>query len=103
MKKLIIGFIIAIFFIFSCGPSYVLTNDFNYKFNNFRQLDSVCTVERLPKNWAKYTPMVMYSDSTSFEQYVYVRRTDSTEVIYTITDLDSLWKIRKKTVQKYER
>jgi hypothetical protein len=103
MKRFIILILLTICLVFSCGPSYVLTNDFNYKFNNFRQLDSVCTVERLPKNWAKYTPMVMYSDSTSFEQYVYIRRTDSTEVIYTITDLDSLWRIKKKTVQIYKR
>lgn len=102
MKKLIIGLVIGLTLLFSCGPSYVLTNDFNYTFDNFRQLDSVCTFERLPKNWAKYTPMVMSNDSISFEQYVYVRRTDSTEVVYTITDLDSLWRIRKKTVQIYK-
>lgn len=103
MKKLIIGLIIGLTLLFSCGPSYVLTNDFNYTFNNFRKLDSVCISERLPRNWNKYTPMIMSNDSISFEQYVYVRRTDSTEIVYTITDLDSLWRIRKKTVQIYKR
>ena len=42
--------------------------------------------------------MTFYQDSTSFEQYVYIRRTDSTEIIYTITDLDSLFRIKKKTL-----
>lgn len=103
MKKLIIGLIVTLTLVFSCGPSYVLTNDFNYTFDNFRKLDSVCIVERLPRNWNRYTPMIMIGEDVSFEQYVYVRRTDSTEVVYTISDMDSLWRIRKKTVQIYKR
>lgn len=103
MKRFIISCLLILFLLFSCGPSYVLTNNFNYRFNDIKQIDSVCNIERIPKNFEKYNSMVMYSDSTSFEQYVYIKRTDSTEVIYTITDLDSLYQIRKKTVQKYNR
>jgi hypothetical protein len=103
MKKLILGLIVTLILVFSCGPSYVLTHNFNYTFKSFRQLDSVLTIEKLPKNWNRYTPMIMIGEDVSFEQYVYVRRTDSTEVVYTISDMDSLWRIRKKTVQIYKR
>lgn len=102
MKRFIFVFLASILLVFSCGPSYVLTNDFDYKFSDFRKVDSVCVYERLPRNWNKYNHMTMGNDSISFDQYVYVKRTDSTEVIYTLTDLDSLWRVKKKTVKIYK-
>lgn len=103
MKKFILGLIVTLILVFSCGPSYVLTNNFNYIFNDFRKVDSVLTIEKLPKNWNRYTPMIMIGEDVSFDQYVYVRRTDSTEVVYTISDMDTLWRIKKKTVQIHKR
>lgn len=96
MKKVIL--LLFLFLSISCGTTYTLVNNYDYKFRHSHQIDSVMEVENLPKNHKKYKKMIFYQDSTSFEQYVYIRRTDSTEIVYTITDLDSLYRIKKKTL-----
>lgn len=103
MKKIILGLIVGLTLLFSCGPTYTLTNNFDYKFKNIKQVDSILIIENLPKNKSKYYMMIMNNDDISFNQYVYIKRTDSTEVIYTISDLDSLYRFKKKTVQIYNK
>lgn len=103
MKGFIISCLLILFLVFSCGPSYVLTNNFDNKLQTIEQVDSIKRIERLPISWEKYKSIVMMTETSSFEQYVYIRRTDSTEVVYTITDLDSLYRFKKKTVQKYSK
>ena len=63
------------------------------------QVDSVCVVERIPKNLNKWSPMIMSDNSTTFKQYTYIKSTDSTQVIWTLTNLDSLYKFKKKTLK----
>lgn len=89
--------------VFSCGPTYILTNNFDNRLRTIEQVDSIKRIEKLPISWEKYKSVVMITETSSFEQYIYVRRTDSTEVVYTITDLDSLYRFKKKTVQKYSK
>lgn len=103
MKRFIILILITICLVFSCGPTYILTNNFDNKLRTIEQVDSIKRIERLPISWEKYKSVVMMTETSSFEQYVYIRRTDSTEVVYTITDLDSLYRFKKKTVQKYSK
>lgn len=103
MKRFIISFLLILFLVFSCGPSYVLTNNFDNRIKTIEQVDSIKRIENLPKSWDKYYQMTMQTESSFFKQYVYIRRTDSTEVVYTISDLDSLYRFKKKTVQKYNK
>lgn len=102
MKRFIILILITICLIFSCGPTYILTNNFDNRLQTIEQVDSIKRIERLPISWEKYKSVVMMTETSSFEQYIYIRRTDSTEVVYTITDLDSLYRFKKKTVQIYK-
>jgi hypothetical protein len=103
MKKFIISCLLILFLVFSCGPTYVLTNNFDNRLRTIEQVDSIKRIERLPISWEKYKTVVMRTETSFFEQYIYIRRTDSTEVVYTITDLDSLYRFKKKTVQKYSK
>lgn len=103
MKKFIISCLLILFLVFSCGPTYVLTNNFDNRLRTIEQVDSIKRIERLPISWEKYKSVVMRTETAFFEQYIYIRRTDSTEVVYTITDLDSLYRFKKKTVQKYSK
>lgn len=98
MKKVLLFFLIII--LIGCGSTSVLVNNYDYKFRKVEQLDSVMKVERLPKNLDKYEKMTFYieEDSIIIKQYVYIKSNDSSSIIFTITDLDSLYRIRKKTL-----
>lgn len=96
MKRLIL--LITLLLVFACGPTYQLINDYDMYYTQ-EQADSVCVVERIPKNLNKWTLMYMSDDSTAFKQYNYIKSTDSTQVIWTLTDLDSLYKFKKKTLK----
>ena len=96
MKKIILFLIILL--VFACGPIYNLTNDFNCYYTQ-EQVDSVCYVERIPKNLDKWNTMNQFIDSIPLKQYVYIKSTDSTQTIWTLTDLDSLYKFKKKTLK----
>ena len=96
MKRLIL--LITLLLVFACGPTYQLVNDYDMYYTQ-EQVDSICVVERIPKNLNKWTLMYMSDDSTAFKQYTYIKSTDSTQVIWTLTDLDSLYKFKRKTLK----
>lgn len=96
MKKIILFLIILL--VFACGPTYHLTNDFNCYYTQ-EQVDSVCRVERIPTNLNKWNTMVQIADTIPLNQYIYIKSTDSTHVVWTLTDLDSLYKFKKKTLK----
>ena len=96
MKRLIL--LITLLFVFACGPTYQLYNDYNMYYTR-EQVDSVCMVERIPKNLNKWVPISMSDDSTAFKQYTYIKSTDSTHFIWTLTDLDSLYKFKRKILK----
>lgn len=95
MKKIIL---IILLLLFACSPVYHLSNDFNHYYTQ-EQVDSVCRVERIPDNLNKWSPMIQYNDSIAFKQYIYIRTMDSTQIVWTLTDLDSLYKFKKKTLK----
>lgn len=96
MKRIIL--ILFLLITFSCGPLYQLTGDFdNYYIQE--QVDSVCKVEKIPQNLDKWSKMTMTDDSTSFYQYMYIKSTDSSQTIWTLTDMDSLYRFKKKTLK----
>ena len=97
MKKLILCILLLL--VFACGPIYQLTNDFNHYYTQ-EQVDSVCNIEKIPKNLNKWSQMTQYvDDSTAFRQYIYIKSTDSTQTVWTLTNLDSLYKFKKKTLK----
>lgn len=96
MKKLVLSIILLL--VFACGPVYQLSHNFNMYYTQ-EQVDSVCNVERIPKNLDKWDNMTMYDDSAVFNQYMYIKSNDSTQTVYTLTDLDSLYNFKKKTLK----
>ena len=100
MKKLyyIILLIYSILF-YGCVTHYNLINDFDHKFDKEYKIDSVCNIERIPVNKNKWRKIILTTDSSYFYQYIYILNTDSTNITYTITDLDSLYRIKKKTLK----
>lgn len=96
MKKVVLFLIILL--VFACGPVYHLTNDFNCYYTQ-EQVDSVCKIERIPNNLDKWNQMIQIADSIPLNQYTYIKSTDSTQTIWTLTDLDSLYKFKKKTLK----
>lgn len=96
MKRLIL--LITLLLIFACGPIYQLSTDYDTYYTQ-EQVDSVCVVERIPNDLNKWTPIYMSDGSTAFKQYTYIKSTDSTQVIWTLTDLDSLYKFKRKTLK----
>ena len=42
--------------------------------------------------------MAMTDDSTAFYQYMYRKVNDSTEFVWTITELDTVYRFKKRTL-----
>ena len=96
MKKIILLFIALL--IYECGgPSYLMTRNFD-KYYNIHQVDSICKVERIPSDLNKWSRMAMTDDSTAFYQSMYRKANDSTEFVWTITELDTVYRFKKRTL-----
>ena len=96
MKKIILLFIALL--IYACGgPSYLMTRNFD-KYYNIHQVDSVCKAERIPSDLNKWSRMAMTDDSTAFYQYMYRKANDSIEFVWTITELDTVYRFKKRTL-----
>lgn len=99
MKKYITIFLTCIIlFICGCSTQYYFSNNFDYKFSEYYKIDSVCCVEKIPTDKSKWNKTAYITDKASFYQYIYVINKDSFNITYTITDLDSLFRIKKNTV-----
>lgn len=97
MKKFILLLFIALLAYACGGPSYLMTRNFD-KYYNIHQVDSVCKVDRIPSNLDKWSRMALTDDSTAFYQYMYRKVNDSTEVVWTLTDLDTIYRFKKRTL-----
>lgn len=82
----------------SCGPSYHMTRDFD-QYYMMSQVDSICRIEKIPTRLEKWSKMIASDDSTYFYQYMFIQSTDSTQTIWVLTDLDSLYRFKKKTLK----
>lgn len=99
MKKYITVLLTCIIlFICGCGSQYYFSNNFDYKFTEYYKIDSVCCVEKIPTDKSKWNKATYVTDESFFYQYIYVIKKDSFNITYTITDLDSLFRIKKNTV-----
>lgn len=88
----------VILFIFGCSTRYYFSNNFDYKFSEYYKIDSVCCAEKIPTDKSKWNKTTYLTNDASFYQYVYIINKDSFNITYTITDLDSLFRIKKNTV-----
>lgn len=89
--------------IISCGTTYTLSRNFDYKFTERYKIDSVCVVERIPTDMSLWKNNNVISGSESevsfIRQYFYIIDRDSIEITYTFTDLDSLYRLKKRTLE----
>jgi hypothetical protein len=98
MRKLICFFLILLL-IGSCGPTYQISKDFDKYYYSRYQIDSICKVDKIPTNLDKWSKMSYAGDTTTLSQYMYRRSNDSLEVVWTLTDLDSLYRFKKRTLK----
>lgn len=89
-----------------CGTTYTLTRNFDYRFTERYKIDSVCQKENIPSNlelW-KNNAVVVYNEEQALlmNQYFYIIDRDSIEITYTFTDLDSLYRLKKRTLEKHK-
>ena len=72
---------------------------------NSIQLDSLLTVDEIDSdfdNWIKVS-LIDYETGTAFVKYTYIKEiTDSTELVYVLTPVDSLYNVIKRIVKPDE-
>lgn len=89
-----------------CGTTYTLTRNFDYKFTERYKIDSVFQKENIPSNlelWKNNAVIIDNEEQTSLiNQYFYIIDRDSIEITYTFTDLDSLYRLKKRTLEKHK-
>ena len=69
---------------------------------NDKQIDSICQIEKIPyigEQW-KQLQFQDYESKLGIDQYLYIRDIDTIQYIYTITNLDSMYKFKKRIVKK---
>lgn len=96
MKRLIFALILIL--TFACGPIYILSGNFDNYFTQ-EQVDSICRADHIPMNLDKWDKMLMIEDSTYFDQYLYIRSNDSLKCFWTLSDLDSIYRFKKKILK----
>lgn len=105
-KKTLLGFLCGlIFMVCACSPyKYVLSNQFD-SFYQQEQVDSICNVERIPSNLDKWKSYVLLDGETNnpIPQYFYITKNDSLEYVYTLTDLDSLYRFKKRVTKRVNK
>ena len=70
------------------------------------QVDSICSVERLPDNLTEWHKTTLYDYETNerINQYVFIKECNrKNEVIYTITVDDSTYYFTKRVVEKIQK
>lgn len=104
MKKIIIIIFASLFLAFACSPR-IMMNSIRGTYNEY-QLDSICNVERLPNDLNKWygTPIYDYETHEKIDQYVFIKEYKwGSEVIYTITAVDSTYHFTKRIVEKIQK
>lgn len=104
MKKIIIIFLVSLFLAFACSPR-IMMNSIKGAYD-IHQLDSICRVERIPDDLAKWHGTFLYDYETNeqINQYVFIKELKwNDEAIYTITVDDSTYYFTKRVVEKIQK
>lgn len=103
LKTLLISLIAIL--VLSCSTyKHIMYNQYDI-FVSEKQIDSICRVEHIPyigDKWYK-TQFQDYESKTIMDQYLYIINYDSLQYVYTVTDLDSLYKMKKRIVKKTKK
>lgn len=69
------------------------------------QVDSICHIEGIPSNLDKWKTYVLVDGETNdpIPQYFYISKNDSLEYVYTLTDLDSLYRFKKRVTKRMNK
>jgi hypothetical protein len=70
-----------------------------------KQVDSICRVERIPyigEQW-RYTGIVNERNGQYIGQYFYIIDQDTLTIVYSATDMDSLYRFKKRISKKVKR
>ena len=103
MKKIII-ILVSLFLAFACSPR-IMMNSIKETYN-IHQVDSICSIERLPDDLTEWHGTTFYDYETNerINQYVFIKEYNrKNEVIYTITVDDSTYYFTKRVVEKIQK
>ena len=106
MKRNLKAILIRILVILvSCASyKYVTYNQFD-SYVSKQQVDSICISERIPlvgDAW-KSSGFVDSETQTPIKQYFYIIDKDTMNVVYTVTDLDSIYRFKKRPTNKVRK
>lgn len=101
MKVIKTCLIVILLFLAACVPyKYVMNNQFNDYYTK-SQVDSICTIERLPDldQWKEFV-LINDKDQSPVFQYLYVVKNDSMEYTYTLSNLDTIYRFKKRITKR---
>lgn len=66
------------------------------------QVDSILNVEHITNDFSKWenASIVDYETQDSIYQYIFIKELNKTEIIYTIINVDSIYKLNKRIVER---
>lgn len=106
MKRNLLIILSIVFALFVSCATYTsfLHNEYDVYYTE-KQIDSVCQIERIPyigEGW-KQSSIINEWNNTYMNQHFYVRDMDSIIIVYIATDLDSIYKFRKRITKKVKQ
>jgi hypothetical protein len=101
----IVVFIVTVFLVMSsCAPQYVLRNRYDSYYTQ-EQVDSLCDVEGLPKDFTKKwnTSFLVDENRSLIRQHIYLTKPDTAVYVLTLKDSDSLYRFKKRVKIKLDK
>lgn len=108
LKKIFLTLLFVVF-LSSCAVQYTMKNVYTQYYNKM-QVDSICSVERIPviKSGYWHSMGIVDSDYNVIEEHTYIRnikesKKKSTEETFVCIKLDSVYKFNKRILIKEKK
>lgn len=96
--------IFILYILCACAPQYVLRNRYDSYYTQ-EQVDSLCDVEGLPKDFTKKwnTSFLVDENRSLIRQHIYLTKPDTAVYVLTLKDSDSLYRFKKRVKIKLDK
>lgn len=93
-------YIIVCLFLIGCSH-YIMKNQISGDFTKY-QVDSILNLENITNDFSKWenASIIDYETQDSIYQYIFIKELNKTEIIYTIINVDSIYKLNKRVVER---
>ena len=102
--KLVISSLILLFVISCTTYKYLLHNEFDGYYTD-KQVDSICRIERIPYVGEQWRTTALRNEHTGqyVEQGFYIINQDTLTIVYSVTDMDSLYRFKKRISKRIKQ